>query len=114
MATTIVMPQLASTMEKGTIAKWLKQVGDEVTEGEAILEITTDKVDIEVESPASGILLKILADVGDEVPVKEPVAILGAAGEDVGDISEIAVAEAPQEAQTKTEPERDKPAPPKG
>lgn len=114
MATTIVMPQLASTMEKGTIAKWLKQVGDEVTEGEAIIEITTDKVDIEVESPASGILLKILADVGDEVPVKEPVAILGAAGEDVGDISEIAVAEAPQEAQTKTEPERDKPVPPKG
>lgn len=114
MATTIVMPQLASTMEKGTIAKWLKQVGDEVTEGEAIIEITTDKVDIEVESPASGILLKILADVGDEVPVKEPVAILGAAGEDVGDISEIAVAEAPQEAQTKTEPERDEPVPPKG
>jgi len=116
MATTIVMPQLASTMEKGTIAKWLKQVGDEVTEGEAIIEITTDKVDIEVESPASGVLLKILADVGDEVPVKEPVAILGAAGEDVGDISEIAVAEAPQamEVEAKAESERDKPVPPKG
>ena len=116
MATTIVMPQLASTMEKGTIAKWLKQVGDEVTEGEAILEITTDKVDIEVESPASGVLLKILADVGSEVPVKEPVAILGAAGEDVGDISEIAVAEAPQatEVKAEAESERDKPVSPKG
>ncbi len=116
MATTIVMPQLASTMEKGTIAKWLKQVGDEITEGEAILEITTDKVDIEVESPASGVLLKILADVGNEVPVKEPVAILGTAGEDVGDISEIAVAEAPQatEAEAESESERDKPVPLKG
>lgn len=116
MATTIVMPQLASTMEKGTIAKWLKQVGDEVTEGEAILEITTDKVDIEVESPASGVLLKILADVGSEVPVKEPVAILGTAGEDVGDISKIAVEEAPQatEAEAESESERDKPVPLKG
>ena len=56
MATTIVMPQLSSTMEKGTIVQWLKQVGDEVSEGEAILEITTDKVDIEVESPAAGVL----------------------------------------------------------
>jgi pyruvate dehydrogenase E2 component (dihydrolipoamide acetyltransferase) len=85
MANTIVMPQLASTMEKGTIVQWLKQVGDEVTEGEAIIEITTDKVDIEVESPASGVLLKILAGIGDEVPVKEPVAIIGTAGEEVGD-----------------------------
>jgi pyruvate dehydrogenase E2 component (dihydrolipoamide acetyltransferase) len=81
MATTMVMPQLASTMEKGTIVQWLKQVGDEITEGEAIIEITTDKVDIEVESPASGVLLKILADPGDEVAVNKPVAVIGSAGE---------------------------------
>ena len=105
MATMIVMPQLASTMEKGTIAKWLKQVGDEVAEGEAIIEITTDKVDVEVESPASGILLKILADVGDEVPVKEPVAVLGSAGEELGDVAKIAPVESPQADQTKAEAE---------
>jgi len=85
MATTIVMPQLASTMEKGTIVQWLKQVGDEVAEGEAIIEITTDKVDVEVESPATGILLKVLANVGDEVPVEEPVCIIGGADERIGE-----------------------------
>jgi len=116
MATMIVMPQLASTMEKGTIAKWLKQVGDEVAEGEVIIEITTDKVDVEVESPASGVLLKILADVGDEVPVKEPVAVLGSAGEEVGDVAEIATAETPQADQVKAEAESvpEKPAPSRG
>ncbi len=89
MATTIVMPQLASTMENGTIVRWLKNVGDEVTEGEAIMEITTDKVDVEVESPASGILLKIIASEGAEVPVKEPVGIIGTKEEITGDIELI-------------------------
>ncbi|MEK7396287.1 MAG: dihydrolipoamide acetyltransferase family protein [Candidatus Poribacteria bacterium] len=93
MATTIVMPQLASTMESGTIVKWLKQVGEEVVEGEAIIEITTDKVDVEVESPASGILLKIMAYEGDEIPVKKPVGIIGKSGEDVGKIAETPQAE---------------------
>lgn len=89
MATTIVMPQLASTMENGTIVKWLKNVGDEVAEGEAIMEITTDKVDVEVESPASGILLKIIANEGAEVPVKKPVGIIGTKEEMAADISLI-------------------------
>jgi pyruvate dehydrogenase E2 component (dihydrolipoamide acetyltransferase) len=93
MAITIVMPQLASTMESGTIVKWLKQVGEEVVEGEAIIEITTDKVDVEVESPASGILLKIMANEGDEIPVKKPVGIIGKSGEDVGEIAETPQAE---------------------
>ncbi|MGB9597934.1 MAG: biotin/lipoyl-containing protein, partial [Candidatus Poribacteria bacterium] len=88
MATTIVMPQLASTMESGTIVKWLKKVGEEVTEGEAIIEITTDKVDVEVESPASGVLLKIIANEGEEVPVKKPVGIIGNADEVISEISE--------------------------
>lgn len=114
MATTIVMPQLSSTMEKGTIVQWLKQVGDEVSEGEAILEITTDKVDIEVESPAAGVLLKLLVDIEDEVPVKEPIAIIGEAGEDIGDVSEIGEAAPQQEAQEESEPVQEKPAPPKG
>lgn len=113
MATTIVMPQLAETMEKATIVQWLKQVGDEVAEGEAIVEITTDKVDVEVESPASGVLLKIMAGAGDEVPVEEPVAILGEAGEAVDD-ADVAVSKAtPQapEARAKVEAA---PEPPKG
>lgn len=103
MATTIVMPQLASTMEKATIVQWLKQVGDEITEGEPIIEITTDKVDVEVESPATGVLLKILVKPGDEVPVKEPVAIVGRTGEAVGDVSNVVTATAPQTAETPRE-----------
>jgi pyruvate dehydrogenase E2 component (dihydrolipoamide acetyltransferase) len=102
-------------MEKGTVVQWLKQVGDEVTEGEAIMEITTDKVDIEVESPASGTLLKHLATAGDEIPVKEPIAILGEAGEDVGDIADVtAESAAPAEAKAEAEPVPEKPAAPKG
>lgn len=114
MATTIVMPQLASTMESGTIVQWLKQVGDEVIEGEAVMEITTDKVDIEVESPASGVLLKLLADVGDEVPVKEPIAILGEAGEEIGDISVTVESASPAEIEAEAQPASEKPAPPAG
>jgi pyruvate dehydrogenase E2 component (dihydrolipoamide acetyltransferase) len=113
MATTIVMPQLAETMEKATIVQWLKQVGDEVAEGEAIIEITTDKVDVEVESPASGVLLKIMADAGDEVPIEEPVAILGEAGEAVGDADVAVSRTAPQAPEAKAEVEPT-PEPPKG
>jgi len=113
MATTIVMPQLAETMEKATIVQWLKQVGDEVAEGEAIIEITTDKVDVEVESPASGVLLKIMADAGDEVPIEEPVAILGEAGEAVGDAGVAMSKAAPQAPEAKAEAEV-APEPPKG
>jgi len=89
MATTIVMPQLASTMESGTIVKWLKQIGDEIAEGEAIIEITTDKVDVEIESPESGVLLKMLANEGDEIPVKQPIGVIGEAGEVVEEIPEV-------------------------
>ena len=114
MATTIVMPQLSSTMENGTIVQWLKQVGDEVTEGEAILEITTDKVDIEVESPTSGVLLKFLVDTGDDVPIKEPIAVLGEAGEEVGDIDTIAESASQAAAEAEAETVQEKPVPPKG
>jgi len=97
MAKTITMPQLSSTMEKGTIVQWLKQVGETVTEGEALIEITTDKVDVEVESPESGVLLQTLVDIGDEVPVKDPVAVIGEAGEEVGEVAAEAVAETTEE-----------------
>ena len=114
MATTIVMPQLSSTMENGTIVQWLKQVGDKVTEGEAILEITTDKVDIEVESPASGVLLKFLVDTGDDVPIREPIAVLGQAGEEIGDVSSMQKSAPQKEAKVEAEPVQERPVPPKG
>ena len=62
MAAEIVMPRLSDTMEEGRIIKWLKQVGDPVKEGEPLLEVETDKADIEVEAFDTGILLEIIAD----------------------------------------------------
>ena len=83
MATTMNMPKLGMTMEEGTITRWFKSQGEPVQEGELLLEIQTDKVNLEVESPASGVLLAVLAGEGQVVPVNQPIAIIGQAGEPV-------------------------------
>lgn len=85
MAFEVKMPQLGLTMEEGTVTKWVKQEGDAVKAGEVILEITTDKLTSEVESEHDGILLKIVAQEGEDVPVKGLLAYIGEAGEQVGD-----------------------------
>ncbi len=77
------MPKLGLTMEKGTIGAWLVAEGQAVTKGRALLEVVTDKVTMEVEAQASGILSKILVPAGEEVPVSTPIAIIAAAGEKV-------------------------------
>ena len=69
MATEIVMPKLGLTMESGAISAWLVEEGQEVQKGQALLEIATDKVTMEVEAQADGILRKILVPAGQEVPV---------------------------------------------
>lgn len=76
MATEVVVPMLGITNEKGKILKWLKSEGDFVTKGESIFEIETDKVVTEVESPATGILKKILIPENTEVPILTVVAII--------------------------------------
>lgn len=83
MATEIKMPQLGLTMEEGTVERWLKSVGDEIKAGEPILEITTDKLTNEVEAEADGILLKIVADEGTDVPVQGILGYIGQAGESI-------------------------------
>lgn len=75
------MPQMGSTMEEGTILKWLKAEGDTIKQGEVLLEIETDKASMEVESPVDGVLRKILAIENALVPIREPIAILAEAGE---------------------------------
>lgn len=84
MATEIKMPQLSDTMDKGTILKWFKKEGDKVSRGDALAEVATDKADLEVESFFEGVLLKVYANVGDDVKVGELLAVVGAAGESVG------------------------------
>ena len=85
MAFEVKMPQLGLTMEEGTVTKWVKQEGDAVKAGEVILEITTDKLTSEVESEYDGVLLKIVAQEGEDIPVKGLLAYIGEAGEQVGD-----------------------------
>jgi len=72
----MTMPKLGMTMEEGTIHKWWKNVGEEVRQGEILLEILTDKVNMEVEAPVSGILKEIKAQEGEVVKVEEPIALI--------------------------------------
>src|SRR6266550_3893367 len=65
----VTLPEMGESVTEGTIAKWLKQPGDQVREGEGLVEVTTDKVDAEVPAPASGTLIKILAEAGKTVAV---------------------------------------------
>lgn len=84
MAFEVLMPQLGLTMEEGTVSKWLKHEGEAVRAGEALLEITTDKLTNEVASEHDGVLLKIVAQDGTDVPVKGLLGYIGKAGEVVG------------------------------
>ncbi len=86
MATKVIMPKQGLQMTEGTIISWLAAEGDAVKEGDPLFEIETDKLTIEIESPATGILLKILRKEGEVVPVAEPVAIIGEQGESISSI----------------------------
>ena len=83
MATEVVMPKLGLTMERGTIGSWLKGVGDPVERGEPLLEVVTDKVTMEVEAQASGVLRRILVAEGEEVEVATPIGLIAAPEEDL-------------------------------
>src|SRR5215475_7394142 len=85
MAITFGMPSLGHTMEKGKIIEWLKHEGDPVTKGEPLVVIDTDKVITEVESPAEGVVLRIVAPPDEERPIGALLAVLGAQGEQVNE-----------------------------
>ena len=76
------MPQMGESIAEGTIVNWLKKAGDSVVRDEPLFEITTDKVDTEVPSPAAGILVEILVREGETVGVGTPVAVIAEAGDD--------------------------------
>ena len=84
MAFEVKMPQLGLTMESGTVGNWFKKEGDEVKVGEVLVSIETDKLTAQVESEFEGILLKITALGGTEVPVQGVIAYIGKAGEALG------------------------------
>ncbi|WP_376789862.1 dihydrolipoamide acetyltransferase family protein [Thermoflexus sp.] len=83
MATTVTMPKMGFDMVEGKLLRWLKKVGDPVRAGEPLAEIETEKVNIEFEAPASGVLKAVLIEEGTTVPVGTPIAIIGAPDEPV-------------------------------
>ena len=96
MTTTISMPQLGETITEGTILRWAKGVGDAISTGEVVLEISTDKVDTEIPSPVAGVMLEILVEEGETVEVGKELCVVGetdgAAQEDGSDLQVTAPA----------------------
>jgi 2-oxoglutarate dehydrogenase E2 component (dihydrolipoamide succinyltransferase) len=102
-AVDVVMPQMGVSVSEGTITKWLKQEGEEIQADEALLEISTDKVDTEVPSPGTGVVQQILVQEGETVDVGTRLAVIGAPGAapaESGDGAAPAAQEAPPEPAT--------------
>ena len=83
MAVEVILPKLGATMDEGMVVAWRKREGEETVQGEPLFEVETDKVVMEVEAPASGILRRILADAGSVVPVGHVIGIIARADEKV-------------------------------
>src|SRR5919206_4061670 len=79
-AVDVVMPQMGVSVSEGTISRWAKQVGDKVEADETIVEISTDKVDTEVPSPATGVVRELLVPEGETVPVGTRIAVIDSGG----------------------------------
>src|SRR6201989_1692243 len=79
MATDVVMPQMGESIAEGTIVRWIKKVDDTVDRDEPLFEISTDKVDAEIPSPAAGVVTEIRAKEGETVPINTVVAVICAA-----------------------------------
>ncbi|MBI3151497.1 MAG: 2-oxo acid dehydrogenase subunit E2 [Chloroflexi bacterium] len=104
MATKVLVPRLGEGVDEVTVTKWLKQVGDSIKELEPLLEVNTDKVDTEIPAPATGTVLKIIAQEGIAAKVGELLAIIGQPGESVEDVSAkgIEAPSAPEKRETQT------------
>jgi pyruvate dehydrogenase E2 component (dihydrolipoamide acetyltransferase) len=100
MATVVKMPKWGLTMTAGTVTDWLRDEGSEISEGDPLLTVETEKAVNDVEAPADGILLKIVAGQGSEVPVSAAVAIIAAPGEVLSDaeIADLIESAAPKKA----------------
>ena len=102
MAEIIEMPKLSDTMEEGGVANWLKSEGDFIDEGEAFVEIETDKATMEYNSPEEGYLLKILVQAGETCPLSAPICVVGEKGEKF-DLDALVGASSATQTETKKE-----------
>ena len=103
MSTSVTLPALGESVTEGTVSRWLKQVGDTVEADEPLLEVSTDKVDTEIPSPASGVLLEIKAQEDETVEVGAVLAVIGEPSE--ADGGGTPSTEAPSEQAAETPPE---------
>ena len=87
MVTEVIMPKLGQTMEEGVVERWVKKEGDRVEKGDILLEITTDKATLEVESYASGILRRVLVQEGETAPVTQIIAFIAEPEEELPEIA---------------------------
>jgi len=90
MTTEVIMPKLGLTMTEGKVIQWLKKEGETVQEGETLFTVETDKVALDVESPASGTLLKILVPEGGTAPIAEVIGFIGSPGEPLPEVKKVA------------------------
>ena len=104
MSLTVTMPQLGETVTEGTILSWAKNIGDSVVEDEVLVEISTDKVDTEMPSPASGVVTEILVAAGETVEVGTPIAVIGESMDAAAPAPEPAAAPAPEPAPASAPP----------
>ena len=107
MSKNVLMPQMGYDMREGTVVTWKKAEGDEVSRGELIAEIETDKAVVEMESIAAGILRKIIVPEGQVVPVGTVIAIIGTADEEIPDLDDSAAAEPEKVEEEKPQPSKD-------
>lgn len=106
MPTNVVMPQMGESVAEGTVVRWIKKIGDAVDRDEPLFEISTDKVDAEIPSPAAGVVLEIRVHEGETVAIDTVVAVLGDAGAATADaspgpstsVADVPVADAPANA----------------
>lgn len=103
MATSVIMPKEGLTMEEGTISKWLKKDGEMVEKGQPLLEIMTDKVSLEVEAPASGVL-QIIVPEQETVPITTVIAVIAEEGEEVNLVPNLQEGSSDAKEALKTEP----------
>jgi pyruvate dehydrogenase E2 component (dihydrolipoamide acetyltransferase) len=111
MATDVMMPRLSDSMEEGTVLKWLVDVGGEVKRGEPLVEIETDKANMTYEADTDGVLIEVLAQEGETLPIGQAIARIGSADEATGDRPQATGDTAQAEpASEEPEPEPDQPS----
>src|ERR1700755_591650 len=105
MPVSVTMPRLGESVTEGTVTRWLKQEGERVEADEPLLEVSTDKVDTEIPSPAAGVLTRIVVGENETADVGSELAVIAGDGEDAGSAAPAPAAPQQQQEQEEEEPE---------